>query len=274
MLSQMQEFGETNQEYETKLGLLPTLTSKQTHYCAGCEHGTLTRLIANALNDMGLREKTVMVDSVGCSVFAHEYINTDAIQAPHGRAPAVMAGVKRLRPDLVVFSVQGDGDAVSIGLLELLNAANRGEPITIFLVNNGIYGMTGGQMAPTTPQGMVTTTTPYGRDTGYTGLPIDASKLVASFEKSAYVRRILLPVVPLKVPGLYSARGPVDGAKIVENAFRVQLMGGFSFVEVIGTCSINWKMSVLESKKYAADVLAKVFPPGLYKDKFGMEKRR
>ncbi len=272
MLSQQEEF-ETRDEYDVKLGVLPTLTGKQTHYCAGCEHGTLTRLIANALNDLGLREKTVMVDSVGCSVFAHEYINTDAIQAPHGRAPAVMAGVKRVRPDLVVFTVQGDGDAVSIGLLELLNAANRGEPVTIFLFNNGIYGMTGGQMAPTTPEGMITTTTPFGRDVKYTGQPIDASKLVAGFERAAYVRRIFLPVVPLKVPGLYSARGPVDGAKIVENAFKVQLMGGFSFVEIIGTCSINWKMSILESKKYASEVLAKVFPPGLYKDKFGIEKR-
>jgi 2-oxoglutarate/2-oxoacid ferredoxin oxidoreductase subunit beta len=271
MLSQQQqEYKES--DYDVKLGILPTLTQKQTHYCAGCEHGTLTRLVANALNDLGLREKTVMVDSVGCSVFAHEYINTDAIQAPHGRAPAVMAGVKRVRPDLVVFSVQGDGDAVSIGLLELLNAANRGEPITIFLVNNAIYGMTGGQMAPTTPEGMVTTTTPYGRDTKLTGPPIDASKLVASLDRPAYVRRILLPVVPLR-GGAYSARGPVDGAKIVENAFKVQLMGGFSFVEVLGTCSINWKMSILESKKYASEVLAKVFPPGLYKDKFGIEKR-
>jgi len=259
-------------DYEIKLGRLPTLTGKQTHYCAGCEHGTLTRLVANALNDLGLREKTVMVDSVGCSVFAHEYINVDAVQSPHGRAPAVMAGIKRVRPDLVVFSIQGDGDAVSIGLLELLNAANRGEPISIFLVNNAIYGMTGGQMAPTTPEGMVTTTSPYGRDTKYTGPPIDASKLVASFDRPAYVRRILLPITQLpRMTDRFSARGSLEGVKVIENAFKVQLMGGFSFVEVLSTCNVNWKMSILESKRYAANVLSKVFPPGLYKDKFGVE---
>jgi len=260
--------------YEVKLGRLPTLTGKQTHYCAGCEHGTLTRLIASALNDLGLREKTVMVDSVGCSVFAHEYINVDAIQAPHGRAPAVMAGVKRVRPDLIVFSVQGDGDALSIGLLELMYAANRGEPISVFLVNNAIYGMTGGQMAPTTPEGMVTTTSPFGRDTRYTGPPIDASKLLAGIDKTAYVRRIVLPILPLpKTPDMYNANGAVQGAKIIENAFKVQMMGGFSFVEVVSSCNINWKMSILDSKRYVADVLSKLFPPGLYKDKFGIEKR-
>lgn len=269
MLSQEQ----IEKEYEVKLGRLPTLTGKQTHYCAGCEHGTLTRLIANALNNLGLRERTVLVDSVGCSVLAHEYINVDAIEAPHGRAPAVMAGVKRVRPDLTVFSIQGDGDAVSIGLLELLYAANRGEPITVFLVNNGIYGMTGGQMAPTTPDRMVTTTTPFGRDVMYTGKPLDASKLLSNIDGAAYVRRISLPIVPLKSEGLYSARGPVEGAKVVENAFKVQLLGGFSFVEILSTCSINWKMSILESKRYATNVLSKIFPPGLYKDKFGVEKK-
>jgi 2-oxoglutarate/2-oxoacid ferredoxin oxidoreductase subunit beta len=269
MLSQQQ----IEEEYEVKLGKLPTLTGTPTHYCAGCEHGTLTRLVANALNDLGLRERTVMVDSVGCSVLAHDYINVDALQAPHGRAPAMMSGLKRVRPDLVTFSIQGDGDAVSIGLLELINAANRGEPITIFLVNNGIYGMTGGQMAPTTPEGMVTTTTPYGRDTKYTGPPLDASKLLASLDRTAYVRRILLPITPLPRTTLYGARGSIEGAKIVENAFKVQLMGGFSFVEILSTCNINWKMSILESKKYAADVLAKVFPPALFKDKFGVEKK-
>ena len=259
--------------YEVKLGRLSTLTGKPTHYCAGCEHGTLTRLIANALNDLGLRERTVMVDSVGCSVFAHDYINTDAVQAPHGRAPAVMTGIKRVRPDLLVFAVQGDGDAVSIGLLELMYAANRGEPITVFLVNNAIYGMTGGQMAPTTPEGMVTTTTPFGRDVSYTGPPMDASKLLAGLEGPSYVKRVLLPAAPTKTPDLYSAAGPLEGAKSVMNAFKVQLMGGFSFVEFVSTCSINWKMSVLDSKKYAYEVLAKKFPPGLYKDKLGVEKR-
>jgi 2-oxoglutarate/2-oxoacid ferredoxin oxidoreductase subunit beta len=264
---------ETQGEYEVKLGRLPTLTGKPTHYCAGCEHGVLTRLVANAIEELGMREKTVLVDSVGCSVFAHDYINTDAVQAPHGRAPAVMTGIKRVRPDLLVFAVQGDGDAVSIGLLELMYAANRGEPITVFLVNNAIYGMTGGQMAPTTPEGMVTTTTPYGRDVKSTGRPIDATKLIAGLEGPSYVKRVFLPVAPMRTTELYSAQGPLEGARSVLNAFKVQLQGGFSFVEFVSTCSINWKMSVLESKKYASDVLAKAYPPGLYKDKLGVERR-
>jgi 2-oxoglutarate ferredoxin oxidoreductase subunit beta len=260
-------------EYEVKLGRLPTLTGKPTHYCAGCEHGVLTRLIANAIEELGVREKTVLVDSVGCSVFAHDYINTDAVQSPHGRAPAVMSGIKRVRPDLLVFAVQGDGDAVSIGLLELVYAASRGEPITVFLVNNAIYGMTGGQMAPTTPTGMVTTTTPWGRDLKDTGPPLDATKLLAGLEGPSYVKRVFLPVTPMGSTDLYSARGSLEGAKSVLNAFKVQLKGGFSFVEFISTCSVNWKMSVLESKRYSSEVLAKIFPPGLYIDKMGVEKK-
>ncbi len=265
--------GESAGGYEVKLGSIPSLTGKRTHYCAGCEHGTLTKLVASAIDRLGIGRRTVLVDSVGCSVLAHDYIATDAVQAPHGRAPAVMAGMKRVRPDLVVFSIQGDGDAVSIGLLELLYAANRGEPVTIFLVNNAIYGMTGGQMAPTTPQGMVTTTSPRGRDTRYTGPAMDASRIVASLEAPAYVRRVSLPLEPLASTGIYSARGTMECAAAVENAFKVQLMGGFSLVEVVSTCSVNWKMSILESKRYASEVLSKVFPPGLYKDRFGVEGR-
>lgn len=261
------------EEYEVKLGRLSALTGKPTHYCAGCEHGILTRLIAKAIDELGVREKTVLVDSVGCSVFAHDYINTDAVQAAHGRAPAVMTGIKRVRPDLLVFAVQGDGDAVSIGLLELVYAASRGEPITVFLVNNAIYGMTGGQMAPTTPAGMVTTTTPMGRDLKETGAPMDASKLLAGLNGPSYVKRVLLPIAPTGSTELYSARGPLEGAKSVLNAFRVQLRGGFSFVEFVSTCSINWKMPVLESKKYAVETLARIFPPGVYKDTMGVEKK-
>ncbi|HME18981.1 MAG TPA: thiamine pyrophosphate-dependent enzyme [Nitrososphaerales archaeon] len=264
---------ESETEYEVRLGRLSSLTAKPTHYCSGCEHGILTKLIANAIDELDLRERCVMIDSVGCSVFAHEYINVDAISAPHGRAPAVMAGVKRVRPDLFVFAVQGDGDAVAIGLQELIYAATRAEPITIFLVNNAIYGMTGGQMAPTTPEGMVTTTTPEGRDTVYTGVPLDASKLLGSLEGPSYVKRVFLPVAPLKSSDLYSAAGPLEGARSVVNAFKVQLAGGFSFVEFVSTCSINWKMSVLDSKKYASEVLSKIYPAGLYKDKMGVEKR-
>ncbi len=259
--------------YAPTLGALSALTGKATHYCAGCEHGTLTRLIAKAIDELGIRERTVMVSSVGCSVLAHEYLNVDAVQAPHGRAPAVMAGIKRVRPDLVTFAVQGDGDAVSIGLLELLNAANRGEPITVFLVNNAIYGMTGGQMAPTTPSGMVTTTTPAGRDPVATGPPIDATKLVASFERPAYVKRVFLPIRPTPAARVYNARGALEGARSVRHAFEVQERGGFAFVEFVSTCSVNWKLGILDAKRYAAEALEPLFPAGLVRDRFGVEGR-
>lgn len=264
---------EAQPAYETKLGALPTLTGKPTHYCAGCEHGTLTHLLAAALHERGARERAVVVSSVGCSVFAHEYLNVDAVQAPHGRAPAIMTGIKRARPDLLVFAVQGDGDAASIGLLELLYAANRGEPITIFLVNNAIYGMTGGQMAPTTPVGMVTTTTPGGRDPGQAGPPLDATKLVAALDGPAYVKRVFLPVSPTPDREVFNARGALEGARTIRHAFEVQERGGFAFVEFVSTCSVNWKMSVLDAKRYAAEVLAPLFPAGLYRDRLGVEKR-
>ncbi len=259
--------------YVPKLGALTALTGTPTHYCAGCEHGTLTRLIAKAIDELEIRERTVMVSSVGCSVLAHEYLNVDAVQAPHGRAPAVMAGIKRVRPDLLTFAVQGDGDAASIGLLELLYAANRGEPITVFLVNNAIYGMTGGQMAPTTPIGMVTTTSPSGRDATSTGPPIDATRLVAGFERPAYVKRVFLPIAPTPIPRVYNARGALEGAASVRHAFEVQERGGFAFVEFVSTCSVNWKLGILDAKRYAADVLRPLFPPGVYRDRFGVEGR-
>ncbi len=259
--------------YATKWGALPTLTGAPTHYCAGCEHGTLTRLLASAIEARQARERAVLVSSVGCSVLAHEYLNVDAVQAPHGRAPAVMAGIKRARPDLLVFGVQGDGDAVSIGLLELVNAANRGEPISIFLVNNAIYGMTGGQMAPTTPAGMVTTTTPNGRDVATTGRPFDATRLLLGLDGPAYLRRVFLPVAPTGSADVFNARGALDGEAAIRHAFEVQERGGFSFVEFVSTCWVNWKVSILESKRYAARVLAPLFPPGLYRDRFGVEAR-
>lgn len=262
--------------YETKLGPLSSLTDKPTHYCPGCEHGTLTRLLAYTIDKLGIRQKTVMVDSVGCSVLAYDYLNIDHVQAPHGRAPAIMAGIKRVRPDLIVFTVQGDGDALAIGLLELMYAAIRGEPITVFLVNNAIYGMTGGQMAPTTPGQMVTTTTPFGRDLAYTGNPLDASKLLAGIDRAAYVRRIVLAIRPLDTPRgtIYTVKNVTEARTVVENAFKVQMMGGFAFVEALSSCNVNWKMSILESKRYVAEALAKLYPPGLYKDAFGVEKPR
>jgi 2-oxoglutarate ferredoxin oxidoreductase subunit beta len=260
---------------KVKLGKLQSLTDNPTHYCAGCEHGTLTRLIASAMDELGIREKTVMVDSVGCSVLAYNYLNCDHIVAPHGRAPAVAAGLKRVRPELTVFTVQGDGDAAAIGLLELIYAAQRSTPITVFLVNNGIYGMTGGQMAPTTLAGQVTTTTPYGRDPVLTGTELDVSKLLGAIEGAAYVKRASLVVTELESQRgkVYTIKNLLDAKKSVENAFKVQALGRFAFVEFLSTCSINWKMSVLEAKRFVQDHTIKKYPLGIYKDTLGIEKK-
>jgi 2-oxoglutarate ferredoxin oxidoreductase subunit beta len=227
------------------------------------------------MDELGIQEKTVMIDSVGCSALAWNYFNCDHVVAPHGRAPAVAAGLKRVRPELTVFTVQGDGDAASIGLLELIYAAQRGTPITVFLVNNGIYGMTGGQMAPTTLAGQVTTTTPYGRDPLLTGTELDVSKMLAGIEGAAYVRRASLVLTELESPRgrVYTMRNLLDAKRCVENAFKVQALGGFAFVELLSTCSINWKMSVLEAKRYVQDHTIKKYPLGVYKDTLGMEKK-
>lgn len=260
---------------KVKLGRLESLTDNPTHYCAGCEHGTLTRLIASAMDDLGIREKTVMIDSVGCSVLAFNYFNCDHIIAAHGRAPAVAAGLKRVKPELTVFTVQGDGDAASIGLLELVYAAKRATPITVFLVNNAIYGMTGGQMAPTTLEGQVTSTTPFGRDAQMTGTELDVSKLLSGIDGAAYVKRASLVVQELSSQRgkVYTIKNLLDAKKSVENAFKVQALGGFAFVELLSTCSINWKMPILEAKRFVYEHMVKKFPLGVYRDTFGVEKK-
>jgi 2-oxoglutarate ferredoxin oxidoreductase subunit beta len=216
-----------------------------------------------------------MIDSVGCSVLAYNYFNCDHIVAAHGRAPAVAAGLKRVHPDLMIFTVQGDGDAASIGLLEMIYAAKRSTPITVFLVNNAIYGMTGGQMAPTTLEGQVTTTTPFGRDALLTGTELDASKLISTLDGAAYVKRVSLAVQEISSQRgkVYTIKNLLDAKKSVENAFKVQALGGFAFVELLSTCSINWKMSVLDAKRFVNDKVVKKFPLGLYKDTFGVERQ-
>jgi 2-oxoglutarate ferredoxin oxidoreductase subunit beta len=258
-----------------KVGRLESLTENPTHYCAGCEHGTLTKLIASAMDDLGIRERTVMIDSVGCSVLAYNYFNCDHVVAAHGRAPAVATGLKRVRPELMVFTVQGDGDAASIGLLELIYAADRNTPITVFMVNNGIYGMTGGQMAPTTLQGQITTTTPEGRDKLLTGSELDASKLIAGIDGAAYVKRSSLVLTEISGPRgkVYTIKNILDAKKSVENAFRVQQKGGFAFVEFLSTCSVNWHMSILEAKRHVNNEVIKKYPLGLFKDTFGVETK-
>ena len=251
-----------------------SLTGVPMHYCPGCEHGLLTRLVAATLDAMELRTRAVMVDSVGCSVLAYRYLNIDHIQAPHGRAPAVMTGLKRYRPDLLVFTVQGDGDALAIGLSELLQTANRGEAVTVFVVNNATYGMTGGQMAPTTLLGQVTTTTPKGRDVRDTGRPLDGAKLLAMIEGAAYVRRAsLVPRPRVGKDGPSFRREDLEDARrAVENAFKVQLRGGFAYVEFLSTCWVNWRMSIQEAKRFASTEMVRQFPLGVYRDVFGVER--
>lgn len=263
------------EDFDVKLGKIDALTEAPTHYCPGCEHGELTRLIGHVIDKLGIREKTVMIDSVGCSVLAFNYFNCDHIVAPHGRAPAIAAGLKRVHPELTVFTIQGDGDGLAIGLSETLYAAIRGEPITVFLVNNGIYGMTGGQMAPTTLPAAITTTTPHGRDTVQTGEPVDIMKLLATIPKASYVRRVALAVTEVESArgSVYTIRSILEAKQAVENAFKVQLRGGYAFVELLSSCSINWKMSVLESKRYVTKQMITQYPLGVYRDDFGVEKQ-
>ncbi|MAH17379.1 MAG: 2-oxoglutarate oxidoreductase [Euryarchaeota archaeon] len=252
----------------------------KTHYCPGCEHGTLTRAIGNEIVRRGELDRSIMIVSVGCSVLAYDYLDIDAIQAAHGRSPAVATGIKRLLPDHTIFMVQGDGDAAAIGLSETLQAAHRGEAITIFMVNNGIYGMTGGQIAPTTPIGSKTSTSPEGRTIDLHGHPVDTCALVSQTPGAAYVRRASITIAPPRkevdqetprgeARG-FIARPAIKAEKAVREAFEVQERGGFAFVEFISTCNINWGMKVLESKVHAHEVMLPAFPVGLFVDRLGV----
>ncbi|MGC8556102.1 MAG: thiamine pyrophosphate-dependent enzyme [Conexivisphaera sp.] len=243
-------------------------------YCPGCEHGILLKLIAKALEELGVVERSVMVGSVGCSSLAYEFIDVDYVQAPHGRAPALMTAMKLLEPNLVVFSVQGDGDAGGIGIGELISAANRGVPVTVFMYNNMVFGMTGGQMSPTTPMGMRTTTTPRGRGAGAEGPPVDVCRLLSSLDGPAYLRRVVISPRPIRRNGgiFYSFKPVVDSYRAILAALRTQMMGGFSFVEFLGTCNVNWRMSVDEAKIYAHEVSARAHPPTVCRDRLGVER--
>lgn len=254
-----------------------------THYCPGCEHGTLTRLIGREVSRRNADDRAVAVVSVGCSVFAYNYLDVDAVQAPHGRSPAMGTGIKRSLPDHLVFMVLGDGDALAIGLSETLQAAYRGEPITIFLVNNGIYGMTGGQMAPTTLPGATSTTSPFGRQLPLHGHPVDACALLSQIPTASYVRRVALGVKPpTKDLGPPDARGNARGFKAsplleaeraIKDAFDVQEQGGFSFVEFLSTCNVNWRMRIMESKVRLHSEIVPAFPPGLFVDRMGVSPK-
>jgi len=211
-----------------------------THYCPGCTHGIIHRLIAEVIDELDLREKTIGIAPVGCSVLAYHYFNFDMAEAAHGRAPAVATGIKRVRPENVVFAYQGDGDLAAIGTAEIIHAANRGEDISVVFVNNAVFGMTGGQMAPTTLPGQVTTSTPTGRDVKLAGYPLRVAELISQTTGAAYaVRRSVSQPKYIR-----------SCKKAIETAFRTQLAGlGFSIVEVLSTCPTNWGMSPMEALK-------------------------
>ncbi len=239
------------------------LNEVPTHYCPGCDHGVVHRLIAESLEELEVADRSIGVAPVGCAVFAYDYFNLDFNQAAHGRAPAVATGIKRTRPDNIVFTYQGDGDLAAIGTAEIIHAANRGENITVVFINNGIYGMTGGQMAPTTLVGMKTQTSPYGRDAATMGSPIRVSEIIASLDSPAYVTRVTVKDIA----------NQMKAKRAIKNAFSLQKdKKGFSFVEVVSTCPTNWGMQPAEAHKWLTENMLPVFPLGTFKDTHGIEK--
>ncbi len=221
------------------------------HYCPGCTHGIVHRLVAEAMDEFGLAERTVGIAPVGCAVYAYRYFACDMVEASHGRAPAVATGIKRVRPDLFVFTYQGDGDLASIGIAEIVHAAARGEPITVVFINNAVYGMTGGQMAPTTLPGQKTSTTPYGRDPKTAGNPIRVCELLSSLEGPAYLARVTVA----------NPRRVRETKRALRKAFRAQLEGlGFSLVEVLSTCPTRWSMSPEKALAWVEETMVPYYP--------------
>lgn len=233
------------------------LTDKTTHYCPGCTHGIIHRLVAESLEELGVLGDTIGVAPVGCAVLAYKYFNCDMHQAAHGRAPAVATGVKRARPENVVFTYQGDGDLASIGMAEIVHAAARGEKITTIFINNAIYGMTGGQMAPTTLVGQKATTAPLGRDPKLAGYPIKVSEMLATLEGAKFVERVSVDT-PINVR---------KAKKAIKRAFEVQLSGeGFGIVEVLSTCPTNWGMSAIDALEWLRQNMMPKYPLGNLRD--------
>lgn len=230
------------------------------HYCPGCGHSIAHRLICEVIDEMGLQDKAIGVPPPGCSVFAYYYFDVDMVESAHGRGAAVATGIKRAFPEAVVFTYQGDGDLAGIGTAETIHAANRGENITSIFINNAVYGMTGGQMAPTTLAGQITTTTPYGRDTILEGHPIRMSEILALVDGAAYIERV----------AVNSPANIRKTKKAIQKAFQVQLdKRGFAMVEILSPCPTNWKMSPLEAWQWVDKEMTKVFPLGVIKDVTG-----
>ncbi|HIY09136.1 MAG TPA: 2-oxoglutarate oxidoreductase [Firmicutes bacterium] len=234
------------------------LTDATMHYCPGCTHGIIHKLVAEALTELNVEDHAVGVCPVGCSVMAYNYFTCDMVEAPHGRAPAVATGLKRAIPSNVVFTYQGDGDLAAIGTAETVHSATRGENITIIFVNNAIYGMTGGQMAPTTLPGQVTQTTPYGRDTNTAGYPVRVCEMLSTLDGVAYATRVSVD----SVPNIKKAK------EAIKKAFQTQIEGkGFSIVEVLSACPTNWGLTPVEALQWLRDNMMPYYPLGVYKDK-------
>lgn len=233
------------------------LIDVSTHYCPGCTHGIIHRLVAEVIDELGILDKTIGVAPVGCSVLAYNYFACDMFEAAHGRAPACATGIKRTNPDKVVFTYQGDGDLAAIGTAEIVHAATRGENITTIFVNNCIYGMTGGQMAPTTLPGQKTETSPYGRNVKTEGFPIRVSEMLSTLTGACYVERVSVDTVP----------NVMKAKKAIKKAFEYQIAGkGFSIVEVLSICPTNWGLSPKESMQWLRDNMIPYYPLGLKKD--------
>ncbi|MBE7013567.1 MAG: 2-oxoglutarate oxidoreductase [Ruminococcaceae bacterium] len=241
------------------------LTDNPLHYCPGCTHGIIHRLVAEAIDELGIRGRTIGVASVGCSVFTYNYFNVDMVQAAHGRAPAVATGVKRSDSNNIVFTYQGDGDLAAIGTAETVHSAARGENITVIFVNNAIYGMTGGQMAPTTLPGQVTQTSPYGRDVEKVGYPVKVCEMLSNVDGATYLERVAVN----NVKNIKKAK------EAIKKAFQNQIDGkGFSLVEVLSTCPTNWGKTPEDSLKWLEENMMPYYPLGVYKDKYAEKEAK
>jgi 2-oxoglutarate/2-oxoacid ferredoxin oxidoreductase subunit beta len=233
------------------------LADKPLHYCPGCTHGIVHKLIAETIEEMGLGDRAIGIAPVGCAAFAPHYFNFDMYSAAHGRALAVATGIKRTQPEALVFTYQGDGDLAAIGTAETVHAANRGEAVTAIFINNAIYGMTGGQMAPTTLLGQKTTTSPYGRDAKREGFPLHITEMLAGCEGAVYIER----TAACDVAGIIKTK------RAIKKAFEIQMTGkGFTMVEVLSTCSTNWGMSPVEAMQWIKDAMMPVYPVGVIKE--------
>ncbi len=238
------------------------LTDAPLHYCPGCTHGIVHRLVAEAMDSLDITGRTIGVASVGCSVFTYNYFNCDMVQAAHGRAPAVATGLKRADPGKIIFTYQGDGDLASIGTAETVHSAARGENITIIFINNAIYGMTGGQMAPTSLPGQITQTSPYGRDVNTVGYPVRICEMLSTLDGPSYIERV----------AVNNVKNVRHAKKAIEKAFRNQVEGkGFSLIEVISTCPTNWGKTPQAALEWAEQNMIPYYPLGVYKDKYSEE---